>query len=298
MSATPFQIQPQGDTWLGRFTAMACPCEILIDSTERVLAEHLTRIAWTEATRIEHKFSRYRDDNIIHRINHAAGQPISVDDETASLLDYAAQCHELSEGRFDITSGVLRKVWKFNGSDCIPTQAEIDALMPLIGWHKVRWQKPELTLLPGMEIDLGGIGKEYAVDQTALKIAHASDVSVLVNYGGDLYAAKPRQGHHPWIVGVDDPGNTGKNTIGRIELLCGGLTTSGDARRYLLKNGVRYSHILDPRTGWPVPDAPHSVTVIADTCVEAGMLSTFAMLYGAEAEKFLDAQQVKYWCIR
>jgi thiamine biosynthesis lipoprotein len=298
MSNTSFQLQQQGDTWVGHFNAMACPCEILVDSPDQKLAAHLTHIACNEALRIEHKFSRYRNDNIIHHINHANGQRVCVDDETANMLDYAAQCFELSNGKFDITSGILRKVWKFDGSDRIPSQPDIDALMPLIGWHKVIWKKPELTLLPGMEIDLGGIGKEYAVDQTAALLARESDVSVLVNYGGDLFAAKPRQGNRPWLVGVDDPGHTGKQTLGRIELMRGGLTTSGDARRYLMKNGVRYSHILDPLTGWPVPDAPHAVTVLADTCLEAGMLSTFAMLQGENAEDFLRAQNVKFWCAR
>ena len=84
----------------------------------------------------------------------------------------------------------------------------------------------------------------------------------------------------------------------QYELLRGGIATSGDVRRYLLKDGVRYSHILDPRTGWPVRDAPHSVTVVAGTCTEAGILSTLAMLYGAAAEEFLQQQEVTYWCVR
>ena len=83
-----------------------------------------------------------------------------------------------------------------------------------------------------------------------------------------------------------------------INLKTGALATSGDARRFLQKYGIRYSHIIDPTTGWPVKDAPRSVTVAADTCVQAGMLSTLAMLEGAEAEAFLEAQGFDFWCLR
>jgi thiamine biosynthesis lipoprotein len=83
-----------------------------------------------------------------------------------------------------------------------------------------------------------------------------------------------------------------------LEIRAGALATSGDARRFLLKDGRRYGHILDPRNGWPVEDAPRSVTVAADTCTQAGMLSTLAMLQGKNAEAFLDAEGAKYWCRR
>lgn len=298
MSDSPIQLTDHGETWTGCFTAMACPCEVLIETTDKNIAWQTTRTAWQEAKRIEQKFSRYRDDNIIHKINHADGMPVTVDDETVNLLDFAARCHELSDGKFDVTSGVLRRIWKFDGSDNVPAQSQINDIMPLIGWHQATWHKPQLTLHAGMEIDLGGIGKEYAVDQAAKLASHVSDSSLLVNFGGDIFVTKPRRNNTPWLIGVDDPNNTGNKAVGKIEMYQGGLTTSGDARRFLMKNGVRYSHILDPLTGWPVPDAPRSVTVIANSCLEAGMLSTFAMLHGKNAEQFLAAQNVRFWCIR
>jgi thiamine biosynthesis lipoprotein len=296
--SSALQLIEHDNLWTGRFTAMACPCEVLIETSDRNLAWNIAHTIRQEAIRIEHKYSRYRQDNIIFKINSSNGSPVLVDDETANLLDFAAECYALSNKKFDITSGVLRKAWKFDGSDKLPDQSEIDAIMPFIGWHQALWQKPQLTLKHGMEIDLGGMGKEYAVDQAAGLAGKSADASLLVNFGGDIFANKPRLDNKPWIIGVDDPNNTGDKALGKIELYQGGLTTSGDARRYLLKAGVRYGHILDPLTGWPVPDAPRSVTVIANTCLEAGMLSTFAMLSGKDAEKFLDAQQVKYWCIR
>ena len=283
--------------WRGSFLAMGSPCEVLMSVDEKSLAEHLLTMACHEAKRIEHKFSRYRDDNIIYRINHANGQAVEVDEETADLLDFADQCYALSEGRFDITSGVLRDAWHFDGSDNIPSKKAVETLMSRVGWGKVTWQRPVITLKPGMEVDLGGIGKEYAVDHTAKLLSRETSASILVNYGGDLFATGPQDDGQPWGIGVDDPHHTGERQVVGLHLRRGGMATSGDARRYLLKDGVRYSHILDPRTGWPVPDAPRAVTVVANTCIEAGMMSTFAMLYGAQARDFLEAQGVQFWCI-
>ena len=295
------QLQHCEDYCIGRFNAMASPCEVLIDTHDPLLAKHLAGIAQQEALRIEHKLSRYRQDNIIHKINSAQGAAVQVDPETAQMLDYAAQCYELSDGMFDITSGVLREVWKFDGSDRIPTPAQVKKILARVGWNKVRWRSPKLSMPKGMQIDLGGIGKEYSVDRTVLLLRAAADVSCLVNFGGDIATTGPRHKGKGWIVGIETP-DASPNTVTQntkvFELRQGALATSGDARRYLLKDGIRYGHILNPRTGWPVNGAPRSVTVIADTCTEAGILATLAMLHGKRAESFLEQQGVKYWSIR
>lgn len=296
MSLTP-ELVRKDNIWSGRFTAMACPCEILIAGASKPQALELSSLAMQEALRIEQKFSRYRPDNIIHNINHADGKAIEVDAETARLLDFADTCYQLSDGKFDVTSGVLGKIWKFDGSDKLPDQDAIDAILKDIGWDKVKWNNPIIQLQAGMQIDLGGIGKEYAVDQSAAILHQRTELPFLVNYGGDIFANKPITEDRPWIIGIDDPEHTGEQHIGEIRLNRGGLATSGDARRYLLKDGIRYSHILDPTTGRPVPDAPHSVSVVANTCIEAGMFSTFAMLQGSQAEAFLKQQGLVYYVL-
>ncbi len=282
----------------GRFTAMASPCELLVAGDDASLAVHLTAIARDEALRIERKFSRYRDDNIVAAINRSAGQPVAIDDEVSRLLDYADTCFRLSGGLFDITSGVLRRAWKFDGSDRVPSPTQVEALLPYVGWEKVRREDGQVIVPPGMELDFGGIGKEYAVD-SALRLASAAaeDVSLLVNFGGDLATNGARFGEaaREWRVGIEAP-DGGVARLLRIR--AGALATSGDARRFLLKDGVRYGHILDPRNGWPVRDAPRSVTVIAGTCLEAGTLSTLAILQGHDAEAFLASQGVEHWILR
>jgi thiamine biosynthesis lipoprotein len=174
-----------------RFTAMASPCEVLVPSMNQHAALAIGAIAAEEAWRVERKYSRYRDDSVTAWIHRNRGTPIEVDEETAALMDFASQCFELSDGLFDITSGVLRRVWRFDGSDRIPEAAAVDELLPLIGFGKLEWEPPRLLLPEGMELDFGGIGKEYAVDRAYEFLAARATTPFLVNFGGDLRANRP-----------------------------------------------------------------------------------------------------------
>ncbi len=285
------------DYFVGTFTAMAGPCQVLADTADREEAADLVERAEAEALRIERKFSRYRKDNIVHRINGSRGRPVAVDEETALLLNYAATCYEVSDGLFDVTSGVLRKVWTFDGSERVPSEAAVRGVLDRIGWEKVGWDGARVTLPEGMEIDFGGIGKEYAVDRAAGILSARTGGAFLVNFGGDLVARGPRRGGRPWGIGIDDPSRTGEGTLARVELVRGAMATTGEARRYVMWRGKRLSHILNPRTGWPVEDPPRAVTVLADTCTEAGTLSTLAYLQGPGARAFLEAQGVRFWVV-
>lgn len=295
--ADDVRIERTGAGLRGTFSAMAGPCEVLLDLDDGLLAHRLVALAAAEARRIEAKFSRYRDGSAVQRLNASHGAPVRVDDETAGLLDLAAACHAASGGRFDVTSGVLRRAWTFDGGTRVPADAEIAALLPRVGWEKVTWRRPELTLPAGMEIDLGGLGKEYAVDRAMALLRAEADAPVLVNFGGDLHASGPRRDGAPWRVGVEDPGREDR-AARLIDLAGGALATSGDARRFVLHRGERLGHILDPRRGRPVRDAPRSVTVAADSCVEAGVLATTAMLHGPDAESFLAAEAARWWVTR
>lgn len=292
----PLEISRRPYGWLGTFTAMASPCEVHVADTSRALAEEVIRAVEAETRRIEGKFSRYLKGNIVDRINCSRGDPVRVDEETARLLDYAQTLHDLSDGRFDITSGVLREAWSFDGGSALPTRGHVRRLLKTVGWKKAAWHAPELTLPDGMQIDFGGIGKEYAVDRTAMMAAERTG-NYLINFGGDLRAAGSGGSGKGWVVGieaVDERDRAGS----AIYLKQGAIATSGDAYRYIVRDGRRYGHILDPRTGWPVRDAPRSVTVCASTCTDAGMLATFAMLHGPDAEAFLESQNAQFWCLR
>jgi thiamine biosynthesis lipoprotein len=290
-------VEPRGENLLAvKFLAMASPCEVLLPSMEHQAALAIGAIAADEALRVEKKFSRYRSDSVTARIHEHRGAPIDVDEETAALIDFASQCHDLSDGLFDITSGVLRRAWRFDGSDRIPEPKAVDRLLPLVGFDKLHWLPPRLTLPAGMELDFGGIGKEYAVDRAFELLAARHAAPFLVNFGGDLRANR-RPAHGSWQVGIERPDAERESTL-LLNLERGALATSGDSRRFLLKDGIRYGHILDPRTGWPVPGAPRSVTVAAGSCTEAGLLSTLALLHGSRAQEFLEDQGVRYWILQ
>ena len=281
--------------WAAQFSAMGGPCEALFHGVSEGEARRLGTMAAAEAWRIERKYSRYRDDSVIGTIHRNRGRDMILDEETARLVEFARECHALSDGRFDISCGVLRHAWHFDGSSRLPDPQQVAALLPRVGFDKLRWNAPRLMLPEGMEIDLGGLGKEYAVDRACEQLATECRCPILVNFGGDLRAhGTPPRG--AWQVGIERPGQEESEAL-LLDLARGALATSGDARRFLLKDGVRYGHILDPRTGWPVVGAPRSVTVAASSCVEAGVLATLALLHGPGAESFLGAQGARHWVL-
>ncbi len=291
--------QPRDAGFLISFHAMASPCEVLIDTENETLARKLGEIAAQEAWRIEDKFSRYQHHSVCGQLNANAGKPCTIDTETYQLLKFADNCYQMSEGLFDITSGILRKAWFFDGSDNIPQQQQIKALLPFIGWHKTILTKNSFTMQQGMEIDFGGLGKEYAVDRSLQLISQQTDLPVLINFGGDLAVNKARiinNKSQAWQIGIDHPSFKKQQVV--VAISQGAIATSGDANRFLLKQGKRYSHILNVKTGWPVENPPSAITVAAPQCIQAGFLATLALLQGTNAEQFLQTQAIKYWAIR
>ncbi len=277
-----------------RFQAMASTCEVRIAGLPEPQARALAEQAMAEVRRIEAKYSRYRPDSVLSCLNAAAGsgraQP--VDEETAHLLDFAAQLFQLSGGLFDVTSGVLRRAWDFKAAR-LPSPGDLAALLPCVGWPKLHWSGAQLELpLAGMELDFGGFGKEYAADRAATLLQQAGVRHGLVNLGGDIRLVGPRPDGSPWRLGVQHPREAGR-TVASVPLAEGALATSGDYERYFEHDGVRYCHILDPRTGWPVR-CWQSVSVVAPACLAAGAISTVAMLMGEAAPAFLAAQGVGY----
>lgn len=276
---------------------MGSPCEVQFDCADPNLIIRLGKLAEHEVARIEAAYSRYRSDSLISQANRSNGTPVPITPEFAALLDYADKCHQISDGLFDISCGVLREVWTFDGSDRVPSPAAVAVLLPRLGWHKINVSPSHVIIPAGMEIDFGGLGKEYAVDRVFMVLQAQTSLPFLINFGGDLRVSGPRKDGSAWRIAIEgvDPGEQNQ---GLLEIRQGALTTSGDAKRFLLKNGIRYSHILNPKTGWPVENPPRSVTVAAATCMEAGILSTLAMAKGADAEAFLRAEGVRAWIIR
>ena len=271
------------------FRAMGSPCELHLYGESPSFCDAIIERAIGELRRLEQKYSRYRDDSVTSAINRSAGDPagVRVDDETARLLDYAATANATSDGLFDPTSGVLRRVWDLK-SGRVPAREQIDAVLPLVGWQRLSWQRPQLVLpQSGMELDFGGFVKEYAADRAVELCRERGARHGMVDLGGDLAVIGPHPDGNPWIVGIRDP-RAPQSAMASVCLTTGGVATSGDYERAMIVDGIRYSHVLDPRTGWPVSGL-RSVSVVADRCLVAGTATTVAMLKGAlDGARWLD----------
>jgi len=276
------------------FSAMASACTVHLYGEDPAEVEAIAGAAMNEVTRIERRYSRYRPDNVLAEINNVAQNAgnIEVDDETAKLLDYAFACYERSDGLFDITSGLLRRIWDFK-SGRLPDRNAIDDLLPRIGLAKVGWQRPRLAFaVTGMELDFGGIGKEYAADQAAAVCVALGTRHGLVDLGGDIVVIGPHPNFAPWNVGIRHPRHA-ESSIVSVALDSGALASSGDYERYMIVDGQRYCHILNPLTGWPSQGLA-AVSVMADRCLVAGTVSTIAMLKGRDGIPWLSGLGLKH----
>jgi thiamine biosynthesis lipoprotein len=281
--------------WLGSYEAMKSPCEIWLETDEKQ-ARKLTQWAAEESWRIEKKYSRFRADSVLSQLNQRANQWQTLDTETMALLQFAGECWSLTDGLIDITIGGYMQYWRFDGHTPPPPRKQLKQQAAYVGWDKLQLKGRELFLPAGMSLDLGGIGKEYAVDTIAVMLAsRLPSGGIMVNFGGDLCAIRARLDQTPWTIGVEDV-RSPQSSLQTIQLLQGAVATSGSSKRYAVdKRGKVLGHILNPKTGWPVAHGPASVTVVAETATQCGMLSTSAMLKGKHAEAFLSEQQVRYF---
>ena len=289
----------EGPPYRYAFRAMAAEHELKLWSDERARADRVAKVAIADVLRIEAKFSRYRDDSVTAR---STAQPAARRwrsmRETAALLRYADRCHRLSGGRFDLTSGVLRRAWDFRRRPpLIPTDGELAAARELIGWERVEWDDAHVRLPErGMELDFGGVGKEYAADRAATICADHGIAHGLVNLGGDVRIIGARPDGTAWRVGIRHPRREDA-VIGTVEVRAGAVATSGDYERYFEIGGRRYCHLLDARTGHPVSHW-QSATVVAPLAILAGTFATIAMLLEGQADAFLARQRLCYLLVR
>jgi thiamine biosynthesis lipoprotein len=278
------------------FKAMGSQCEIVIDGLDEMESQKLAAKAIAEVLRIEQKYSRYLPQSVVSRINAAAGGgPVEIDSETHQLLAYAHSMFEQSKGVFDMTSGVLRRAWDFKSGQ-LPSQASIDALLPLIGWASVEVSATHFRLpRVGMEIDFGGFGKEYAVDRAAAVLESLGIRHGYVNLAGDMRFLGPKADGSQWMIGIQHP-RVQNRMIAHIPMEIGALATSGDYERAIWVNGMPHGHILSAKTGWPVGHW-QTVSVVAPLALMAGTVSTVAMLLEGEAEQLLRQSGFRFLAV-
>jgi thiamine biosynthesis lipoprotein len=261
------------------FRAMAAENEVQLHAASESEARALAQFAIDEVQRIEAKYSRYRPESVVSRINAAAGHgPVEIDDETQGLLNYADAVYRQSGGLFDATSGVLRRAWRFD-SGRVPADEELAPLLALMGWPRVNRGGRHVRLsMAGMELDFGGFGKEYAVDRALAALASQGVTSAMVNLAGDLAILGPHPDGAAWALGIRHP-RRDDAVIATLPVTSGAIATSGDYERFMEVDGIRHCHVLDPRTGRSARGF-QSVTVHATSCLVAGSATTVAMLKG------------------
>lgn len=282
-----------GSLLAARFRAMGSPCELLAEDADaaefRATAQRVER----EVARIEGKYTRFGRSGVLALLRRRAGRRVWLDAETAGLVDLAAHWHRRSEGLFDITGGALQRLWRFEAAAAPPDADAVARTLAHTGFARLRWDAPRLEVPRGVELDFGGLCKEYAVDRTHDLLAAQLAAPALVNLGGDLRVTRARRSG-PWRIGIE-AGDGARSRGHVVDLHGGALATSGSARRHVERHGVRYGHILDPRTGWPVRQAPAAVSVAAPTCIESGLQAKIALLHGARAADYLAASGLRGW---
>lgn len=278
------------------FNAMASACEISLMHESRDYAQQAADAAIAEVQRIERKYSRYLPDTVVSEINNAAGKSwTTCDDETIKLLNFADAMYQSSDGLFDITSGVFRKVWDFKQAK-LPEEQALSSVLALVNWQQISNREHLVRLdRAGMEIDFGGFGKEYAADQAAQILRQQGMQHGVVNLAGDIHALGPKSDGSPWIIGIRHP-RTQNQTIANIPLYQGCLATSGDYEKYFELGGKRYCHIIHPKTGYPV-SYWQSVSIVAPSTIVAGALSTIVMLKQEDGLAYLNELQLDYFAV-
>lgn len=276
------QTSATGDFHKLTFQAMNTVCRVHFRTTNARLArdvqnEVLDWVAWFEA-----RYSRFIPDSLIGQINSAAGKHwVDVDPETDALFNLCQEMIFFTRGVFDPTSLPLIRLWNWKANPpVVPDEPAIRAAQELVGWRKIQ-RRPCAIFLPreGMCLDLGGIGKEYAVDRALTLVRERGISSVLVDFGADVRVQGEPPEKGAWHIGLEDPKNPGHVWIG-VAVTNHAVATSGDYLRHFLQGGRRYGHILDPRSGYPVHNGILSVSVIAPHCTVAGILSTSVFVLG------------------
>jgi len=266
-----------------RFAAMGTMCEVQYTAPggdAQASAFERSVVAWVSA--FEAKYSRFRADSLISRINAAAGGDwVSVDEDAERLFALCDTLQTMTHGVLDPTMLPLIRLWDFKAiTPRVPTAAEIAAALSLVGWKKVQ-RAPGRIRLPhaGMALDFGGFGKEYAVDMVTQLALDRGLSAALIDFGHDLRAFGAPPGKLAWHVGLENPRVPG-TADGSVGLTGKAIASSGDYIRCFRIGDKRYGHIIDPRTGWPVANGTLQATVVASSCLQAGVLSTTAFVLG------------------
>jgi FAD:protein FMN transferase len=261
---------------------MGTRCRVMLGETRRETGDSYFNRLLDWVADFEAKYSRFLDGSLVHRINAAAGKHwVETDEETDRLLALCGDLFFFTRGAFDPTALPLIRLWNWkNNPPVVPDESSLCTARELVGWNQVQRRRGGIFLpREGMCLDLGGIGKEYAVDAVIALAAQHGIANVLVDFGQDIRAQGKPPGRPAWHVGLENPKSPG-SCWASVAVTNHAVASSGDYLRHFVHQGRRYGHIIDPRTGWPVHNQCLAVSVVASTCTIAGILTTSAFVLG------------------
>lgn len=268
-----------------RANLMGSVFEISLVGTDSASLAYQIQLVIDEIERIENLISEWRPNTQISEVNRNAGiRPVKVDREVFELTRRAISYSILSDGAFDISVAALDKIWRFDGNmDALPSDAAVQNSVTKVGFEKIELDSIASTIFlkqSGMKIGFGSIGKAYAADRGRHILQEMGVKGGLINASGDiaLWGKPPEK--KSWSIGISDPEKPYKITR-KLRMKEGAVATSGNYQKYVMFNGVRYSHIMDPRTGYPATELA-SVTVIGPMAEFANALSTSVMVLGVK----------------
>jgi thiamine biosynthesis lipoprotein len=277
------EVEARGEFHRLRCRAMSTPVNIAFAASSAV-AQDFGRRAIDWIAGFEARYSRFLPESIVGQINaRSGGDWLEIDEDTDRILTLCAQMHRLTRGVFDPAALPLLRIWDWKAvAPRIPDESALLAAREICGWEKVQRRPCGIRLpIAGMGIDLGGIGKEFAVDQLVAMAGQFGITDVIIDIGQDIRVAGHAPGKDAWYIGLEEPDRPGECWTA-VRLTQQAVATSGDYCRSFTINGRRYGHILDPRSGMPVSNSCQAISVIAPSCVMAGILSTAGFILGAE----------------
>lgn len=283
-----------------KVSMLGSPFEITVVAKDSVQGKKFTYIAINEVKRIENQISDWIPTTQISLVNKNAGiQAVKVDTEVFELVERAIKISQLTEGAFDISYASMDKIWKFDGSmKEMPSEEAIKKSVAKIGYKNIILNKVDQSIflkLPGMKLGLGGIGQGYIADKVKAVLIANGCSSGIVNVSGDINAWGKQSNQNPWTVGIVNPINKNK-VFATFPLENSSVETSGNYERYVMFNGIRYSHIIDPRTGYPATGIV-SVSVFSKQTEIADALATGIFVLGVDVGLNLVNQLKGIECI-
>ena len=283
-----------------KLAMLGSPFEISVVANDSIKANEYSNLAINEVKRIENLISDWIPTTQISEINKNAGiQPIKVDEEVFDLVERAIKISKLTNGAFDISYASMDKIWKFDGSmKEMPTPEAIKKSVEKIGYQNIILDKENKTIflkLTGMKLGLGGIGQGYIADKVKELLQSKGCHSGLVNVSGDINTWGKQPNGELWTVGIVNPMNKNK-VFATFPLDNSAVETSGNYEKFVTFNGIRYSHIIDPRTGYPATGIV-SVSVFAKQTEIADALATGIFVLGVDVGLDLVNQLKGIQCI-